>query len=136
MQTINVSTRRTRTECPLHHQHFLLLPNSERIYKEKPVSLLGGFTQTLQKMMLVVRPKINTQAKVFVHFIFCFLEISFFYFALFASELLTILMCLAHFGFWQTIILNDFWVFLKLFFLIFNLHVFEGICWHRVMFMI
>lgn len=41
---------------------------SERIYKEKKtVSLLGGLTQVLQKMMLVVRPKIN-QAKVFVLF--------------------------------------------------------------------
>lgn len=40
---------------------------------ETNISLLGGLTQTLQKVMLVVRPK-TSQTKVFVHFIifFCF----------------------------------------------------------------
>lgn len=51
------------------HQTIVLLNDSSTKTRKTNahLTLIGGFTQTLQKMMLVVRPK-TAQAKVFVQF--------------------------------------------------------------------
>lgn len=56
-------------ELSPHFTQFLYTFAKFFFKKKTRFSLLGGFTQTLQKMMLVVRPKV-TQAKVFDHFFF------------------------------------------------------------------